>query len=259
MSIDTLKAQIANEFGTPAVVIDLDRVERNIARVQKLCDAAGVANRPHIKTHKSPVLAKMQAAAGAQGHHLPEAGRGRGDGRGRPRRHPDQLQPAGRAEDGPPGPAAAARQHHGCRRQPDDHRGPAARRRDRRPRPRRGDRVRHGPQARGRRDGEGGGRAGKARSRRARACASTASCSTHRAVVAADAALLRRGSEGRARTRARGAHRLHGRHAEPAQHGQARRRHRAPRRHLHLQRPHDARLRRGHSPTTARSASTPRW
>ena len=67
MSIDTLKAEVASEFGTPAVVIDLDRVEANIARVQKLCDQAGVANRPHIKTHKSPVLAKMQVAAGARG------------------------------------------------------------------------------------------------------------------------------------------------------------------------------------------------
>ena len=34
---------------------------------QALCDAAGVANRPHIKTHKSPVIAKMQVAAGAKG------------------------------------------------------------------------------------------------------------------------------------------------------------------------------------------------
>jgi D-serine deaminase-like pyridoxal phosphate-dependent protein len=67
MSIDALKTEIAREFGTPAVVIDLDRVERNIARVQALCDKAGVANRPHIKTHKSPVLAKMQVAAGAKG------------------------------------------------------------------------------------------------------------------------------------------------------------------------------------------------
>ena len=67
MSIDTLKEQIAGEFGTPAVVIDLDRVEANIARVQQLCDRARVANRPHIKTHKSPVLAKMQVAAGAKG------------------------------------------------------------------------------------------------------------------------------------------------------------------------------------------------
>ena len=67
MSIDSLKTQVAREFGTPAVVIDLDRVEANIARVQKLCDKARVANRPHIKTHKSPVLAKMQVAAGAKG------------------------------------------------------------------------------------------------------------------------------------------------------------------------------------------------
>jgi D-serine deaminase-like pyridoxal phosphate-dependent protein len=67
MSTDTLKIKIAREFGTPAVVIDLDRVEANIARVQRLCDQAGVANRPHIKTHKSPALAKMQVAAGARG------------------------------------------------------------------------------------------------------------------------------------------------------------------------------------------------
>src|SRR5215467_15218551 len=67
MSIDTLKAEIQDTYGTPAVVIDLDRVERNIARVQKLCDGAGVANRPHIKTHKSPTLAKMQVTAGAKG------------------------------------------------------------------------------------------------------------------------------------------------------------------------------------------------
>lgn len=67
MSIETLKAEIARQFGTPAVVIDLDVVERNIARVQAMCDAAGVANRPHIKTHKSPVIAAMQREAGASG------------------------------------------------------------------------------------------------------------------------------------------------------------------------------------------------
>jgi D-serine deaminase-like pyridoxal phosphate-dependent protein len=67
MSMERLKSEIAHDFGTPALVIDLDRVERNIARVQKLCDQAGMANRPHIKTHKSPVLAKMQLAAGAKG------------------------------------------------------------------------------------------------------------------------------------------------------------------------------------------------
>ena len=64
---DTLKAQIASEFGTPVAVIDLDIVDANIARLQTRCDAAGIANRPHIKTHKSPVLARQQINAGAKG------------------------------------------------------------------------------------------------------------------------------------------------------------------------------------------------
>src|ERR1700749_1475480 len=62
-----LAAKIAKEYGTPCAVIDMDKVERNVARVQSACDAAGVANRPHIKTHKSPLLAQMQIKAGAKG------------------------------------------------------------------------------------------------------------------------------------------------------------------------------------------------
>src|SRR5215467_14579022 len=62
-----LAAKIAKEYGTPCAVIDMDQVERNIARVQAACDAAGVANRPHIKTHKNPMLAQMQIKAGARG------------------------------------------------------------------------------------------------------------------------------------------------------------------------------------------------
>lgn len=67
MTPDSLKTEISRRYGTPSLVIDLDIVERNIARLQALCDAAGVANRPHIKTHKSPVLARMQRDAGAKG------------------------------------------------------------------------------------------------------------------------------------------------------------------------------------------------
>src|SRR6201998_3179684 len=62
-----LAAKIAREYGTPCAVIDMDRVERNIARIQAACDAAGIANRPHIKTHKNPTLAQMQIKAGARG------------------------------------------------------------------------------------------------------------------------------------------------------------------------------------------------
>src|SRR6516165_354798 len=63
----SLAAKISREYGTPCAVIDMDRVERNIARIQKACDNAGVANRPHIKTHKNPTLARLQIAAGAKG------------------------------------------------------------------------------------------------------------------------------------------------------------------------------------------------
>ena len=64
---EPLKQDIIEQFGTPCAVIDLDVVDRNIARLQSRCDAASLANRPHIKTHKSPFLAKRQLAAGADG------------------------------------------------------------------------------------------------------------------------------------------------------------------------------------------------
>jgi D-serine deaminase-like pyridoxal phosphate-dependent protein len=55
------------DIDTPAVVIDLDIVERNLARVQAIADAAGVALRPHVKTHKLPRFARAQVAQGAVG------------------------------------------------------------------------------------------------------------------------------------------------------------------------------------------------
>ncbi len=57
----------ATELDTPAVTILLDRLEANIARAQALVGARGIGNRPHIKTHKIPAIAKMQIAAGAVG------------------------------------------------------------------------------------------------------------------------------------------------------------------------------------------------
>ena len=51
-SLDSLKSSIINQFGTPCAVIDLDIIKKNILRAHKICDEAGVANRPHIKTHK---------------------------------------------------------------------------------------------------------------------------------------------------------------------------------------------------------------
>jgi D-serine deaminase-like pyridoxal phosphate-dependent protein len=52
---------------TPRVVIDLARVEDNIARGQAEMDRRGIALRPHAKTHKSVAVARMQLARGARG------------------------------------------------------------------------------------------------------------------------------------------------------------------------------------------------
>ncbi len=57
----------AGQIDTPAVVIDLDIAQANIARMQARCDAAAVRFRPHIKTHKSAVVASMQRDAGGSG------------------------------------------------------------------------------------------------------------------------------------------------------------------------------------------------
>lgn len=56
-----------NQLETPAAVVDLDKLEANIARFQRYLDEHGIANRPHIKTHKIPEIAHMQLKAGAVG------------------------------------------------------------------------------------------------------------------------------------------------------------------------------------------------
>jgi D-serine deaminase-like pyridoxal phosphate-dependent protein len=52
---------------TPAAVVDLDRLERNLRRWQSYADEAGLRNRPHIKTHRSVEIARRQVALGAVG------------------------------------------------------------------------------------------------------------------------------------------------------------------------------------------------
>lgn len=55
------------DLDTPAVTVDLDIVEANIARTQSILAEHSIANRPHVKTHKIPAIAKMQMEAGAIG------------------------------------------------------------------------------------------------------------------------------------------------------------------------------------------------
>ena len=57
----------ALDLDTPALYVDLDVLERNIARMQEQCRTWGVALRPHVKTHKIPEIAAMQLDAGAIG------------------------------------------------------------------------------------------------------------------------------------------------------------------------------------------------
>jgi D-serine deaminase-like pyridoxal phosphate-dependent protein len=55
------------DLETPAVVVDLDRLEANVARLQRYLDEHSIANRPHIKTHRIPEIARLQVDAGAVG------------------------------------------------------------------------------------------------------------------------------------------------------------------------------------------------
>ena len=57
----------AVELDTPALYIDLDRMDENIRRAASLADSAGFELRPHVKTHKTPPIAHLQVAAGAVG------------------------------------------------------------------------------------------------------------------------------------------------------------------------------------------------
>lgn len=52
---------------TPALVVDLNAFERNVARMTAHAHAAKIALRPHAKTHKSVEIAKLQMAQGALG------------------------------------------------------------------------------------------------------------------------------------------------------------------------------------------------
>lgn len=56
-----------DQIDTPAILIDLGKVEANLARAQSHANAIGVALRPHIKTHKLPRFAHRQVALGAVG------------------------------------------------------------------------------------------------------------------------------------------------------------------------------------------------
>lgn len=58
---------LVSDLATPALLVDRDRLHANLDAMQARAEAQGVALRPHVKTHKSPAIARMQAERGAQG------------------------------------------------------------------------------------------------------------------------------------------------------------------------------------------------
>ncbi len=64
---DELSGRHWTEIDTPALVIDLDRLDENIATMAERARTSGLALRPHAKTHKSAAIAARQLAAGAVG------------------------------------------------------------------------------------------------------------------------------------------------------------------------------------------------
>jgi len=56
-----------NDIDTPALVIDMDAMKRNLVRMAEFAKKHNILWRPHAKTHKSATLAKMQIKAGAVG------------------------------------------------------------------------------------------------------------------------------------------------------------------------------------------------
>ena len=61
------KFSIPNSSGTPYLLVDGPKMERNIQKMAHVARENGVALRPHVKTHKIPGIARDQVEAGASG------------------------------------------------------------------------------------------------------------------------------------------------------------------------------------------------
>lgn len=62
-----MKQKWIKSLETPCLVIDMKMAEKNIEKMQEEINACGCRLRPHIKTHKMPLFARMQLEAGAVG------------------------------------------------------------------------------------------------------------------------------------------------------------------------------------------------
>lgn len=55
------------QVSTPALIIDHDKMQKNIETMAEFAKENNVRLRPHVKTHKSPIIGKKQLEAGANG------------------------------------------------------------------------------------------------------------------------------------------------------------------------------------------------
>jgi D-serine deaminase-like pyridoxal phosphate-dependent protein len=62
-----LIGQPVSAIDTPALVVDLDAMQRNLHRMAEFAQKRGIRWRPHAKMHKSSAIAKLQMQAGAVG------------------------------------------------------------------------------------------------------------------------------------------------------------------------------------------------
>jgi len=68
MSIEDVKPGVSKwELDTPALCVDLDKMEKNIQTMQAALKQSGIPSRPHAKTHKCAAIAKRQLATGSIG------------------------------------------------------------------------------------------------------------------------------------------------------------------------------------------------
>jgi D-serine deaminase-like pyridoxal phosphate-dependent protein len=66
-AVEALVGQSVNAIDTPALVVDLDAMKRNLSRMAEFARKHDVRWRPHAKMHKSAALARLQLQAGAVG------------------------------------------------------------------------------------------------------------------------------------------------------------------------------------------------
>ena len=91
------------DLPTPALLVDLDRLQANIEKMAEHCRGTGCALRPHAKTHKCPEVARATVGRGGTGYLGGDRPGGRGDGRRRHHRGAPDLADRRAGEDRPDG------------------------------------------------------------------------------------------------------------------------------------------------------------